>query len=100
MGGCPPCPVCVENIPRDKFMGLSCGHLFCPSCWDMHFRFQIEQGVTMGESFPHCFFLCLYLWCVVGQDGGCGIQSGVCEPQESFGFVWSVELSVLGLCLC
>ena len=54
----------------------------------------------MGESFPHCFFLCLYLWCVVGQDGGRGIQSGVCEPQESFGFVWSVELSVLGLCLC
>ncbi|XP_076447202.1 putative E3 ubiquitin-protein ligase ariadne-2 isoform X3 [Babylonia areolata] len=44
----PVCPVCVENYPRDKFMGLSCGHHFCPSCWEMHFRFQIEEGVTMG----------------------------------------------------
>lgn len=47
-GSCPACPVCAENFPRDKFMGLTCGHSFCPGCWDMHFRVQIQQGVTMG----------------------------------------------------
>ncbi|KAK7101775.1 potential E3 ubiquitin-protein ligase ariadne-2-like [Littorina saxatilis] len=48
VGSSPGCPVCAECYPRDKFMGLTCGHLFCPHCWDMHFRFQIEQGITMG----------------------------------------------------
>ncbi|KAL8582056.1 putative E3 ubiquitin-protein ligase ariadne-2 [Nucella lapillus] len=47
-GSQPVCPVCAESYPRDKFIGLACGHLFCPSCWEMHFRFQIEEGITMG----------------------------------------------------
>lgn len=58
------CGICFDCYPNDKVRVLSCGHLFCNSCW----RFYIETSISNGPS-------CLMLKCparpcgvVVGQD--------------------------------
>lgn len=70
------CSVCTDNFPQEKLMGLTCGHLFCQPCWDMHFRIQIVNGRTMGEfqifhkwvfiiyGFEHLFQTCLAAWLI------------------------------------
>lgn len=44
----PLCTVCCTEHPRDCFLGVACGHLFCRDCWDMHFQTQIQDGITIG----------------------------------------------------
>lgn len=44
------CPVCVTLHTADKFVGLTCGHLFCKDCWTMHCEVQINQGISTTIS--------------------------------------------------
>ncbi|XP_041348541.1 potential E3 ubiquitin-protein ligase ariadne-2-like [Gigantopelta aegis] len=42
------CKVCASEQSRENFHALNCGHMFCQSCWDMHFQVQIKEGLTTG----------------------------------------------------
>ena len=42
------CKVCASEHSRENFHALNCGHMFCQSCWDMHFQVQIMEGLTTG----------------------------------------------------
>lgn len=44
------CPVCLTLHTADKFVGLTCGHLFCKDCWTMHCEVQINQGISTTIS--------------------------------------------------
>ncbi|XP_073299636.1 probable E3 ubiquitin-protein ligase ARI8 isoform X1 [Primulina huaijiensis] len=58
------CGICFENFSRDNLRSVSCGHLFCDTCWKAYISTSIHDG-------PGCLTLrCPDLSCVaaVGQD--------------------------------
>ena len=44
------CSVCMQPSLADSLCGVSCGHRFCRECWQMHFHYQIQNGVSTGKS--------------------------------------------------
>ncbi|XP_074645621.1 putative E3 ubiquitin-protein ligase ariadne-2 isoform X2 [Tubulanus polymorphus] len=42
------CPVCFNKTNLDNLVGLTCSHIFCKECWEMHFQIQVSQGISTG----------------------------------------------------
>ncbi|MCL4122257.1 UNVERIFIED_CONTAM: hypothetical protein GTU68_003208 [Idotea baltica] len=42
------CPVCLTPMPSEAMSHLSCCHSFCNKCWAMHFKVQINGGISTG----------------------------------------------------
>lgn len=42
------CPVCVQRCTPDTVRELGCMHQFCQNCWAMHFKIQVQQGISTG----------------------------------------------------
>ena len=38
------CDVCATA--KNNFSHLQCGHAYCASCWELHFEYQIMQGIS------------------------------------------------------
>ncbi|XP_010522193.1 PREDICTED: probable E3 ubiquitin-protein ligase ARI7 isoform X2 [Tarenaya hassleriana] len=58
------CGICFESCPTEKLSSVSCGHLFCPECWEGYISTSINGG-------PGCLILrCPHPSCpaAVGQD--------------------------------
>ncbi|KFK38983.1 hypothetical protein AALP_AA3G184900 [Arabis alpina] len=56
------CGICFD--PKDMMVSVSCGHLFCSTCWNLYIRISINDG-------PRCLMLkCPELSCsaAVGLD--------------------------------
>ncbi|KAK6175068.1 hypothetical protein SNE40_013605 [Patella caerulea] len=75
------CPICVQQLSKDEFQALSCQHLFCNECWDMHFNIQINQGLTTGIE-------CMGKDCklLVPEDFICGILKDTSMREKYFKF--------------
>jgi len=41
------CMVCLDSPKKgEKFVGLSCNHLFCPTCFKEYLEFKVEDKIT------------------------------------------------------
>ena len=40
------CPICMETTT--EFIGLSCGHKFCKSCWHEHIQSNANRGIILN----------------------------------------------------
>ena len=45
------CDVCAVTQASTEFSHLSCRHLFCKGCWELHFECQILQGLSTSELY-------------------------------------------------
>ena len=43
------CDVCATVQPSKNFSELLCGHSYCQSCWELHFEYQILQGLSTSK---------------------------------------------------
>ena len=43
------CEVCATLQPSKNFSELLCGHSYCQSCWELHFEYQILQGLSTSK---------------------------------------------------
>jgi len=48
------CDVCATMQPSKNFSELLCGHSYCQSCWELHFEYQILQGLSTNISCMSC----------------------------------------------
>jgi len=48
------CEVCATLQPSKSFSELLCGHSYCQSCWELHFEYQILQGLSTNISCMSC----------------------------------------------
>jgi len=48
------CDVCATVQPSKNFSELLCGHSYCQSCWELHFEYQILQGLSTNISCMSC----------------------------------------------
>lgn len=48
------CEVCATLQPSKNFSKLLCGHSYCKSCWELHFEYQILQGLSTNISCMSC----------------------------------------------
>ncbi len=44
------CEVCATQQPAGQFSSLACAHRYCRSCWELHFEYQILQGISNSEA--------------------------------------------------
>ena len=44
------CDVCAVTQASTEFSHLKCRHLFCKGCWELHFEYQILQGLSTSKS--------------------------------------------------
>ena len=47
------CDVCAVTQASVEFSHLVCRHLFCKGCWELHFEYQILQGLSTSKSFMY-----------------------------------------------
>ena len=52
------CEVCATLQPSKNFSELLCGHSYCQSCWELHFEYQILQGLSTSKCEENIFCMC------------------------------------------
>ncbi|ESO83650.1 hypothetical protein LOTGIDRAFT_133000 [Lottia gigantea] len=78
------CSICVRELSKSEFQSLSCHHIFCNECWDMHFGIQISKGLTTGIE-------CMGSDCklLVPEDFICSILKDPSSREKYFKFSFS-----------